>query len=245
MNPRVIMPNHLQITLEDHIIRHIEPRNGRIQPDIRLCDVLSEQIGLMAGLAQMGFYLVQCFEERVDVRIIRFLGRCEARLVDPVVDSVIDPFVHGVDLLSQMFGIEAPTRTISFSKLRWKELVEFGIEHPNDLAAFVVHNRLFLLIPQCWHGVSARVIWVSFEVEVFQVLEPVYRVFLVRALATGEKPPVGTEFKVENGDLDDGFEALEGPDEVGAMRPWTAPVDVENVAVFLWREFGGGGARDP
>lgn len=44
--------------------------------------------------------------------------------------------------------------------------------------------------------------------------------------------------------MDDGVEALEGADEVGAVGPGAAEVEVEGVAVFFGGEGGGGGGGD-
>lgn len=99
------MPDHLQITPEEQIIRDIEPRDGRIQPNIRLGDMLPEQERLVARLGEVVLDAIQGLEQRVDVGLVGLLGRREAGLVDPVVDERVDPFVHGVDFGPQVFGV--------------------------------------------------------------------------------------------------------------------------------------------
>lgn len=63
----------------------------------------------MAWLAQVLLQSVERVEERVQVCLVRLLSRCEARLVHAVVDCVVNPVVHFVDLLAQMFWVEAST----------------------------------------------------------------------------------------------------------------------------------------
>jgi hypothetical protein len=48
------MSDHLDITLENQMIRNIKPRNGWIQPDIGLRDLLSEQ-GSLKGAEGLYF----------------------------------------------------------------------------------------------------------------------------------------------------------------------------------------------
>lgn len=63
-------------------------------------------------------------------------------------------------------------------------------------------------------------------------------------MSSGEEPAVAREGEVAEDELDDGVEAFEGADEVRAVGPGAAEVDVEGVAVFFRGEFGAWRAGD-
>ena len=95
---RVIIPDYLQVALEDIVVGHIETDHGRVQADICFRDIFSEKERPMAGLAKVFLQPVERFKEREEVRFVRFLVGSEPSLVHPVVDGVVDPVVHFVDL---------------------------------------------------------------------------------------------------------------------------------------------------
>jgi len=96
------------------------------------------------------------------------------------------------------------------------------VEHPDDLATLIVHNGLFLFVPQHGHKEASFVVGVCFEVEFFKVFEAVKGVFLVRAVLTAEEPTIGSELCIRVDDLDYIFETFKGTDEIGSMGPGTA-----------------------
>ena len=104
MKVRIFVSNHLQIALENGEIRNIKSDQGRVQPDVRFRDVLSKQIGMMTWASEMFLQLVERLENRINVGVIGFLCRREASFVNTIVDSVIDPFVHLVNLRSEVIG---------------------------------------------------------------------------------------------------------------------------------------------
>ena len=63
------------------------------------------------------------------------------------VDRSVNPIVDGVDFLAKFLGIDVDLGLVSGN-----EIVELGIEHPDDLGAFVVHNCLALLVPKHGNG---------------------------------------------------------------------------------------------
>lgn len=154
MYPRIIMPDHTYIALEQRIVSRIEPDQRRIQPDIRVCNVLAEQVWRMSRLAHDLLNPIQRIEQRIDILLVRLLRRRKARLVHAVVDRFIHPSIHLVNLRAQRFGIQPAAGLIDLAPFGRQQRVESGVEHADDLAALVVDNRLLLLVPQTWHGVA-------------------------------------------------------------------------------------------
>ena len=140
MEVLIFVPNHLQIALENREIRNIKSDQGRVQPDVRFRDVLPEQIRLVSWPSEVFLQPVERFENRIDVGVVCFLCRRETRFVHTVVDCVIDPFVHVVNLRSKVTGQKAPFSLGFFAPFTRKKIVESGIEHTNDFATFIVDN---------------------------------------------------------------------------------------------------------
>ena len=63
-------------------------------------------------------------------------------IVRLTVDGVIHPGVQLVNPRAKRFGIE-----VELSLVFGQEVVERGVEDPNDLRALVVHDRFCLLVP--------------------------------------------------------------------------------------------------
>lgn len=101
---------------------------------------------------------------------------CEATFIHAVVDSVVDPFVHIINLFPEIFRQEASTWFVGFAEVRLEKGVEGGIEHSDDLGGLVVDNGVELFVPQYWHCVASNVVWVGLEVELLEGCEAVERV---------------------------------------------------------------------
>jgi len=140
MKVRVFVPNHFQIALENGEIRNIKSDQGRVQPDVRFRDVLSEQVGLVTWASEVFLQPIERFENRIDVSLVGFLCRRKTRFVNTIVDGVIDPFVHLVNLRSKVIGQEASFALGFLASFTGKKVVEGGVEHTNDFAAFIVDN---------------------------------------------------------------------------------------------------------
>jgi hypothetical protein len=140
VKPRIIIPDHFKVALEDRDIRDIESEDRGISPDIRLGDVVAKEVRAMARLTKMLLQTIERFEDGVNVLFVRFLRLCETGLVHAVVEVVVDPLVHGFDLLAQVFWEEAFIAFASFAKVLWDEGVELSVEHADDLAGLVAHD---------------------------------------------------------------------------------------------------------
>ncbi len=141
------MADHLEIAGEDSVIRDIEARECSVEANVSFCNVLAKEVGLVGRRGEVGFEAVKGFEEGVDSGVVGLLGSCEAALVDTIVDGVVDPLVHLVDLLKQVIGEEAAARLVGFAEVWLEERVEGGVEHADDFGGFVVYDREKLLIP--------------------------------------------------------------------------------------------------
>ena len=245
------MSNHHQIALEDIVIRNIEPDEGGIQANVCIGHEVAEQVLASSSIiplpeGKMPFQPVQALEQYDQMLFVRFLCSCKATLVHSIVDCIVNPLVHLIDLFSQFLRIKPRpvTRLTALPDILWQEIVELGVEHPNDLAALVVHDRLGLLVPQDGHGEAATVLRVRFQVQLTQLLESVKRIFCIAAMAAREQPPVFGELGVADDELDQRFEALERADDGGAVGPGAGEVDVEGITI----SFGGvsrpGGSGD-
>ena len=87
--------------------------------------------------------------------------RCKAGLVDAVIYVIIGPFVRLVDLCPQILRIQ-----VHVLVLFRKEVIEFCVEHADDLAGFIADNLILLDIIQSRDGKAAFVFRVDFKVDV-------------------------------------------------------------------------------
>ena len=63
-------------------------------------------------------------------------------------------------------------------------------------------------------------------------------------MLASEYPACFREAEVAQDELDDGFKTFEGADQIRAVRPWAAEVDVKSIAVGFGGESGVGGGGD-
>ena len=80
-------------------INNIKSHNRRVQPNIRLRNLLSKIVRSLLHLTQMLLRAVQTLEQSRNSFLISFLCGRESGLVDAVVDVVVGPVVCGFDFL--------------------------------------------------------------------------------------------------------------------------------------------------
>ena len=234
------MPDHLQITHENPIIRHIKSYQGRVQPHIGLGDEVSKQIRRMPLFSQMLFQPIQRRENRVQITFVRLLRTRKPSLIHPIIDRMINPLIQLINLPPQLLGIKPTTRSIPLPQLLRHKCIKLTIKHPNNLTTLITHNRLLLLIPQRRHQILALIPSLRLLIQLLQTREAIQRIFRRGTVLPGKQPAVFGEGKVTQDQLDDVFEAFERADEIGAVRPWTPEIDVECVAAFFGGELGVG-----
>lgn len=198
----------------------------------------------MAWLAEVLFQPVERLKQRVEVRFICSLSGREACLIHAVINRMIHPVIHFINLLAQMLRIEAAAELVRLAQVLRQQMVEFRIEHADDLTALIVDDRLGLLIPESRDCEATDVVRVRLAVEVSELREAVQRVLGRTAVTAVEDPAVLCQLKAADDELDERLETLERADEVRAVRPWAAPIDVEHVAVRFGGEPGVGVAGD-
>lgn len=77
---------------------------------------------------------------KVGYLIVGFLFLSKSTSIHAVVDPIIHPIVYFVDLGLQVRRIKVQGRILSY-------IVEFSVEHPNNLRALIAHDCFELLIP--------------------------------------------------------------------------------------------------
>ena len=87
-------------------------------------------------------------------------------------------------------------------------MVEFRIEHPNDLATLVVDDGLLFLVPERRHREAPDVVRVRFAIQFAELRKAIERVFGICAFAAVEDPAVFGEFEAADDELDERFEAF-------------------------------------
>ena len=127
--PRSDVPD---VALEVLHIDRVEADDGRVEADVGFGDV-GAVVVRPGVLGEVGFGSVEGGEEGVQGAFVGGLGGGEAGFVDAVVDVVVGPFVRGFDFCLKMGGKE-----VDFGVLHRQDVVEFGVEHADDLAGLCV-----------------------------------------------------------------------------------------------------------
>lgn len=134
-NTWVVLSNGFEVAEEDSVVGWVEAGDCGVQPDVGFCDMRAEEEGTaVAGdrIGEVSLETIKGLEKWVNICIESFLSGCEATLVDTIVDCVVDPFVHLVNLLAEMFWVEAFAVLSRFTVLRVDQVIELGVEHSND-----------------------------------------------------------------------------------------------------------------
>ena len=176
---RVVHTNGFEVAEEDSMVGCVKAGERCVKTNVGLCDMGAEkERSAVAGLCigKVSLKAIETSEQREDVRVVGFLTCREAAFIDAIVDCVVYPFVHCVNLGAKMFRVESLAVLVSFAEAWLDEVVKFRVHHPNDFAGFVVDNSLSLAIPKGWHSVPANVVWVSLEIELLEASESVERI---------------------------------------------------------------------
>jgi hypothetical protein len=142
----------------------------------------------------------------------------EARFVDTIVDVVVSPLVSLLDLGLQVLGEENHVLVLVF-----EQVVEFSVEHANDLARLVADDGVLLGVIKRGDRESAFVVLVHVKVDVTQVSEALVDGVRLNVLARlivlrgGEAPALLEHFPVDGGVRNDVLEALELPNNQSSV----------------------------
>lgn len=184
---RIPGANVAQVALEVLDVDGIEADDCGVEADVGFGGVRGgEQVG-GGGLGEGSFDAVEGGEEGGHVFGVGFFGaagvwsvrcsngreervresiRSEAGLVHAVVDVVVDPVVHLFDVFLQVFGVK-----VNVLVLLGELVVEGGVEHADDFAAFVADDLAGFLVVESGHGEASAVVGVLLEVDVPDVRE--------------------------------------------------------------------------
>ena len=86
-------------------------------------------------------------------------------------------------------------------------MLEGGIEHAQDIGAFIVHHDIALRIPQHRHGCASGKMRIGARVDLVHVARIEKRI-VISAGKTTEPPPLIGQPRVHHGQVDHVFEAL-------------------------------------
>ncbi len=126
-----------QIALEMAVVDGVEAHERREQAPVGFGEQIADQIALKS---QPPFKPLQAAKQLCDSRFVSFLTRGEACAVDAVVDRLVDPTVDLVDFPGQRIGIVIRQLV--------GEVVEFRVEHSQDIGRLVVDDGVGFLVPQ-------------------------------------------------------------------------------------------------
>ena len=192
----------------------------------------------------MPFQPIQTLKERIEILLISRLRGRKPTFIHPIINLLINPLIHLVNPSPQPLRVKSSPRSIPLPHLLRQQRIKLRIKHPYNLTTLITHNRLFLLIPQTRYQIPTLILRIRFFIQRLQRSKAVKGVSGRAAMVACEEPAGGGEGEVAEDELDDGFETFERADEVGAVGPGAAEVEVEGVAVGLGGEVGGGGGGD-
>jgi len=144
------------VTFEMLDVDGVEADDGGVESDVGFGDGGAVVVGGRV-VGEVGFSAIEGFEKGVDVLFVgclrtgaRYVSwvlgggkrvwrvvRCKPGLVYTIVDVAVRPLIALIDLFPQLLGKE-----IDFLVFLGEEVVEFGVEHADDLARPGVSERL-------------------------------------------------------------------------------------------------------
>src|SRR5690606_27466943 len=151
------------------------------------------------------------------------LGGGEAGPVAAVVDGVVHPLVDGVDALPQRGWVEGPVVAGDGG--------EGAVEHADDVGGFIADDGVPLPVPEHRHRGAAFVAGVRLQVQLVEVVKAV-----AWLAVAAEFPAVLQHQRANHTDADVTLEALQHPEDQGAVGPGAGQGDVQMVAPALRRK---------
>lgn len=103
---RVAAADVANVALEVLHIHRVEARQRHVQADVRLGDVLAQEVGAVGLRGEVLLSAVEGLEDAEDALFVGLAGGGEAGLVDAVVDAVVCPRVGLFDLALQALRVQ-------------------------------------------------------------------------------------------------------------------------------------------
>lgn len=161
----IICANGSQVALEVLYIDGIESDGCRVDQNIELRELLSEDIGTTIRMDEL-LNMVQCGENNWNILVIGLLVRRKPGLVDTTVEVSGDPCTSFINLVLEMFWVKIQ---VSFGATLWQQFVESCLKPSQRLNALVAHNGVLNLVPNDRDRVSALVSLVGAKVHIMHV----------------------------------------------------------------------------
>jgi len=224
---RISVADIADITFEVSDVDWIEANDSDPEPNISFGQLITDEEFLAL---EYPLDLVQGLEHRMHGSLICLGAVCETGLVNSIVDGVVNPIIGGVDFLAKFLWID-----VDIGLVGRNEIVELGIEYPDDLGAFVIHNRLVLLVPEHGNGEPSGITRLGLEVQIPDMLRTVQRINLCCRVFVDacEGPSLLAHAGGNNRDGNDLIETLELSGDQRPRRPGTSIRNVKMVAVFF------------
>jgi len=242
---RISTSNIPEIGLEVLDVDRVEADDSRIQPNIRLRNLLPKIIR-PRPLSQMLLRTIQRLKKRSNSLLVRLLRSREPTLINSVIDIIIRPLVSLFNLPLQFLR-----QKVQFLVFAFEQMVEFMIEHADDLTALIAYDFLLFFVVEGGNCEAAGVVGVAFEVYVPDVCE--FRVewvwggvcsWQVLFVWCGESPAFFSHVPMNTGEGDEVFKTFQFADDESSVSPWAGVGDIEMVAVLLRWELCSSISRD-
>ncbi|KAH3671742.1 hypothetical protein OGAPHI_000447 [Ogataea philodendri] len=219
---RILISDHLQVTLEVLDVDRIETDNCSIQSHIGLGEMISCEVmltGMMPFLQDL-LYFVQVLKQSGHLFFVNLLFGGESGLVDTIVNGWVNPIVQSLNLLLQV-----SREDVDLSVLLVQQRVESRIEDSDDLGRFVIDNCLSLGVPEHRNGKSSIVVLVCFVVQLTQPLVPIDFILsgpFTWVICRRESPSLVIHMPMNNGNTNQSCQSLQRSDSQCSVGPRTS-----------------------
>ncbi len=214
-----IIDDAAAVALEVAVIDRIEPHQRGEQTPVGLGHAVAHQEALVR---QPLLQPVERIEQRVDGIFVGFLRGGETGFVDAVIHRVINPRIHGLDGLAQVFGPEIQRVAGNF--------VESRIKHPDDFRAFIRHDGRAFLVPQDRHRDAPGHQRIGAGIDLVQEVEIEQPVARRAGEIVAQFPAVRQHVGMHDRDVDVILQPLERPENKRAVRPGAGIGHIQVVA---------------
>ena len=204
-------------------VNAVEANQGRKQSPVSFSDLFSHQIRLFCKAL---FEPIQRFKQRSYCLFVRFLRAGKAGPVNAIIDRVVDAGIDVINLLAQCFRVVVAHR-------RCRQCVKGGVEHADDVGAFIGDDGVFLAVPEDGHGDAACIVRLCGGIDLVHAGFAVDAIGQCVGKIAFDGPAFRQHERIDNGERDFVFEIFQVSYNERAMRPWAGKRDIEVIATGL------------
>lgn len=203
--------------------------------------MVAKQVWLLV-LGKNALQPVEGLKQGVEVGLVSLLAGREPGLVHAVVDGIVHPLVHPLNLAPQSLGEDAAALLLlcALAQVLREEVVELGIEHADDLGALVVHHGVRLLVPKHRNGVAALEVRVGVLVQLLDLGEARVQRVLRGTVLPAKDPALWAHVHAKEVQVNNRVKALQLAHDERAVRPGAARRQIQRITVCFWRVSGAG-----